>query len=222
MVGDFTQVAGWMRLPWLDRLNSPAYVLAWRFRDDGGKDPWTRRVNAFKAGDVNACGAAARVLLSALPKLMEKEGWSPAETAVTAALSSSDTACVPTKPLPTLGAIVAGQLRLRWLPAMLSKQVHPSMHSVFNADRRDVIAAQANYQCRPIQGVKNLLVLDDIVTMGNTFSNIVRAVQSRNPGIRVHCIGLGKSEKLEFAQSRGVELTNEHVPAAWATIWDAG
>lgn len=220
MVGQFTTTAGWMRLPWLDRLNSPVYVLAWRFRDDGGKDPWTRRINAFKGGDVNACAGAARVLLSALPKLMQQEGWDPLETGVTATLSSSDTACVLTKTLPTLGGIVAGRLRLRWLPDILSKQVHPPMHSVFAVDKRDAIAVQANYRCSKISGLKHLIILDDIVTLGNTFKNIVNAVHEANPTIKVHCIGLGKSEKLEFARSRAVELTNEHVPAAWATLWD--
>lgn len=221
MVGDFTPVAGWMRFERLDRFNGPAHVLAWRYTDDGG-EVWAKRLNAFKAADQAAIRGAAKLLVQALPKLMAHYHWATADSALTTALSSGDTKCVPTKALPLIGSAVATKLGVRWLPDILTKQLHRPMHSFYDAASRDAEAAKANYKCSRITGIKHLIVLDDLITMGNTQNNIYTAVKTANPTVDVHPIGLGKAERKGYANQCGVELKNEHVPAAWATIWDAG
>lgn len=221
MVRDFTSLAGWMRFERLDRLYTQTHVLAWRFRDDTG-EAWTARVNAFKAKKPPAIAGAARVLAAAIPQLMEQCGWKASETALTAALSSVDSGCVPTKPLPMIGRAVAKRLDLQWLPDILTKQPHKPLHNIFDAAEREAEAAKALYQCGQITNVRRILVLDDLFTMGSTLNNIAVAINNTNNGLRVHPIGLGKSEKRSYALSLGKELTNEHVPASWATLWDTG
>jgi predicted amidophosphoribosyltransferase len=222
MVGDFTQVAGWMCFGRLDRLwyDVPTHTVAWRFTDESN-DPWTRRINAFKDNHAPALNGAARVLQVAIPALLSHYRWKPEMTAVTAALSSGDTRSVPIKALPRVGRYVSTRLGMRWLPDILSKQAHRRLHDIRKAEDRDSEVDNANYVCTPINGtVRRILVLDDIVTRGTTFDNIRKAIRSTNREVAVFPIALGKSEKKSYAASLGRTISNEHIPPDWQRLWD--
>lgn len=205
----------------LDALRSdiPAHVLAWRFTDESGDD-WTRRLNSFKAQQLPALKGAARVLESALPRLMAHNGWVASQTALTVALSSSDTQCVSTKPLARVGRYLAPKLGVQWLPSILTKNAHRQLHTIFNAGDRDAEIAKADYRCASISGVRRIVVLDDLITRGGTLNNIVKAILKTNREMLISPIALGKTERKSYAASLGKVITNERVPAAWTTLWD--
>lgn len=211
-----------MRLDSLDRLapGVPVHVIAWRFTDDGS-DLWTRRINAFKNQEKGSLKGAARVLYNAIPLLIKHMNWSPTDTALTAVLSSDDTNCVPTKPLPRLGSALASKIGVQWMPDILSKKPHRKLHSVGPRDERDAEADKAEYRCAPITGVQRVLLLDDMITSGKTANNIRNAILEANRRMYVYPLALGKTEKKKFAADHGRTLTNEHVPASWAQLWDA-
>ena len=223
MIREFVVVDGWMRFQTLDALEAgtPAHVLAWRFKDDTD-EAWTKRLNAFKNQERAALAGAVRVLVGAIPPLMARNGWLVAETAMTAALSSNDTQSIPAKPLPRVGRAVAASLGLRWLPDILTKDAHRKLHTIGPAADRDAELAKANYKCVQVTGAQRILVFDDLITRGATFTSISQAIKEQNRSLKVYPIALGKPETKSYASSLGKELTNEHVPARWATLWDTG
>lgn len=194
---------------------SGVYTLCWRFKD-GGLDPWTQRVNAFKAGDSRAVRGACRVSAAALRSL----NWTSfAPVGVTCAISSGETSLRAGQPLHVLGESVARTLGWRWLPDLLSKQVHRSLHSIPNAVERDQ-AVDGAYAAGPAAGLKTLILLDDFCTRGSTLSDAGRAIKSSNPGLVLFGFALGKAETIAFAAQNGVTIGNDHVPVEWAELWD--
>jgi len=216
-------VANWMHFPTLDDMSrdvSGVYTLAWRFTD-ATEDPWTTRINRFKAGNSNAWKGASRTVCSALPDLIRARKWSLQETALTVALGSSDTKLVPTRALPRLGAHVAGQLGLSWLPNLLSKQPHRPLHGLNVAADRTQELEKAKYKATALpEGVKRILVMDDMTTRGSTLTRIAEAIRVASPEIEVVGISLGKSEKQNYAAGQGSTISNDGVPESWATIWE--
>lgn len=221
MVGDFTQVAGWMRLAHVDRLarDMPAHVIAWRFTDDG-TDPWTKRINAFKAKERAALAGAIHTLRKALPFLMDAYNWLPDETGLVSAMSSRESEFDPSNPLSKVGYHVANNIGLVWLPGILSKNPHGRLHKIYEAEKRDAEAARADYKCQTITDLRRVLILDDMITRGSTAANIAEAVSRENSHLEVFPLALGKTERKCFAASLGRKLDNEHVPSAWARTWD--
>jgi hypothetical protein len=218
-----TSLANWMYFDDLDRMGpevSGVYTLAWRFTD-ATEDPWTKRINGFKAGNSAAWLGACRTVSSALRDLSQARNWNLQETALTVALGSADTKLVPTKPLPKLGAFVARELGLAWLPILLSKQPHRALHSLNAASERTEELEKAQYKSTVLPTrIKRVLVLDDMTTRGSTLTHIAGAIRKASPKMEVVGISLGKSERQSYAAGQGCSLSNDGVPEAWATLWE--
>lgn len=214
-----------MYFPELDGLRDVAgvYTLAWRLTDVGADDPWTARINRFKDANEGSIRGAARALRVALPALLKAQGWDPGKTAITAALSSSDTRLVPTKPLPRTASAIAPALGITNLPNLMTKQPHRSLHSLNSAAERTTELEKAQYKSAAVPaGIRRVLVLDDLATRGDTVSAVADAVRAASPGIKVVGLALGKAERKAFAAGSGYNISNDAVPAAWATAWDQG
>jgi len=193
-----------MCFPSLDRTTSDVkavYTLAWRFTDVPS-DAWTTRVNNFKANIQAAIIGAAFTLREALPALIREMKWDENEAAITAALSSADTKINLMKPMPMVASKLAGRFGLKWLPNLLTIE-------------------KASYQATVLPGgTKRVLVFDDLATRGQTLSAIAAAIKKNSPKVEVVGVALGKTERRGYAASSGQDLSNDHVPVAWATIWD--
>ena len=223
MVALFVPKAQWMCFPSLDRTTSDVkavYTLAWRFTDVPS-DAWTTRVNNFKANIQAAIIGAAFTLREALPALIREMKWDENEAAITAALSSGDTKINLMKPMPMVASKLAGRFGLKWLPNLLTKQAHKPLHNMSNGADRTAEIEKASYQATVLPGgTKRVLVFDDLATRGQTLSAIAAAIKKNSPKVEVVGVALGKTERRGYAASSGQDLSNDHVPVAWATIWD--
>lgn len=222
MVANFTSTEGWMNFVTLNKRWGQSYgvhTLAWRLTDTPA-DLWTARVNAFKEGQRPALRGAAAVYDDAVPRLLAHYRWKPAETAVMVALSSDATECIATKPLARLGKWLAGRIGASWEGPSLSKQAHKKLHTIKSFADRDA-EVHEKYVCRKLGSVRNIILLDDIVTRGSTFAEVERAIQEQNRGVKTLPLAVGKAERKGYAASVGREISNEHVSAAWARLWDS-
>lgn len=221
-VADWVNRNGWMyfvRLDGMHTLNG-VYTVAWRFTDSD-QELWTHRINRFKWEEERALKGTHAMLTEALPALLKCLKLSPAETGMTVALSSGDTAVAPEKPLPRVAQGVCATMKLRWLPKLLRKEAHRPLHRLRSADSRDGEVA-GKYTAKRVDGLRNIFIFDDIVTRGSTLSEIARSILKSNPSTRVFAFALGKSERSGFAASRGVTIDNAHVPKRWDDLWTAG
>jgi phosphoribosylpyrophosphate synthetase len=223
MVPRFEPFADWMYFPHLDALDasvSGVYTMAWRLTDKSS-DPWTHRIQQFKDRNVAAVVGARRALATALLNLIEAKRWNPSFTALTVALSSPDTDQVPEKPLPATGRRCAHHLGFHWDPALLKKRPHRSLHSLGSAAERGAELQKANYRATTLpEDIRRVLLLDDVVTRGETMSAIANAIKEASPHVKVIGIALGKSERQSYAEKFGYMISNDHVPALWAQRWD--
>jgi hypothetical protein len=203
----------------LDGLSDVAGVntLAWRFTDQA-EEPWTDRVNRFKAGHAHAIAGAHRTLDAAVPQLLAAHRWNANETAVSVALSSADTGLVPSKPLPTIVARICGKNGLKWMPSLLAKHPHRPLHNCRTQGEREAEIKKADYSATgTMAGIKRVLIFDDIATRGDTLTAIAGAIKRISPRAEVVGVALGKSEKVGYAASRGITISNGHVP--WENYW---
>jgi hypothetical protein len=222
MVARYSPVARWMHFPNLDGMDGVdgVYAVGWRLTDVA-TDPWTSRFNEFKANHPKAIMGATALIKLALPELLKCQGWSPSRTGLTVALSSSDTKVVPSKPLPTAASVCAPAVGITYLPNLLAKSVHRSLHKCSSAAERTAEITKANYRAAKVSGsLKRILVLDDFATRGDTLTAIASAIKAQTPTIRVIGIALGKSERKSYAAGCGYEISNDHVPREWGDAWD--
>jgi predicted amidophosphoribosyltransferase len=192
-----------------------AFTIAFRFTDDG-KEPWTSRINRFKARDEQAICAAIDVLSEAVTSL----DLSDEKIGVVSALGHDDKILQPKSPLARLGEAVASRLGAEWLPDLISKQSHPPLHNIKSAEDRHKTVKAAKYASKRNPNVGALLVIDDIVTNGSTASHIAEAILRRAPETRIFSVALGKSERRAYWRSRSAEIDNSHVQEEWARLWD--
>src|SRR5262249_4850849 len=128
---------------------------------------------------------------------------------------------VPTKLLPQLGASVASELQFKWLPSLLSKQPHRPVHGLIGAAERMAELEKAQYKATQVaDGLKRILVLDDMTTRGSTLTHIAQAVRAIYAAMDIVGISLGKNEKQAGAALFGHSISNDSVPQSWAAAWD--
>ncbi len=210
-----------MHFPRLDSSGSlvPVYTIGWRIIDDA--DAWTRRFLGFKNGQQADVKGGALVLKDAVAELMANEGFWPDVTGLTTALSSKSTHANPRSALYKVGEWVSAQSGIHWLPDLFTKEAHRSLHSIPDAGDREAEVAN-KYRCENVIGIDQLIILDDFVTRGATFGEMVRALRASNSAIKVVCLALGKNESASFAADYGVNVNNSHIPQAWDTLWERG
>lgn len=210
------------RLLRFDRLDTsgyalPVYTVGWRILDEPG-DKWTSRFIAFKADQTPAFMGGAYVLLEATKEVLNRRGLDPAGTGLAVALSSRVSKLNKSHVLCRTGTWLASRLGLTFCGEHFTKIQHRSLHSLTSKAERDNEVA-GKYTCAPIQGVSDLIILDDFVTGGATLGEMKRAIDASGTCISTVGLALGKHERASYAAQYGVAVSNDHIPAQWDQVW---
>lgn len=215
--------AGWLRFNRLDSLQgiNQVYAMGWRFTDEAGlSDPWSQRLTLFKRGrDVLPAIVAFNL---AVNDLVRAVGWSAHETGVIPALSSNDTCTNPSKQIPKLAQSCAHAMGFTYLPHVITKKAHRPLRTLNSLVERRNEVREADYKAN-LEGcshIRRILIVDDLVTNGDTMSAIARAIHAHVPDMEFYGLALGKNEKQGYAHSHGHQINNGHVPHSWAEAWD--
>lgn len=209
----------WMYFPHLDGAAADldgAYTIGYRITDDGA-DPWTARFNRFKAKDPAAFVGGAHALSAGMPALLKSLGVDPKDTVIVPALGSAETKAASNGQLAKLAVRSAKTTGAQVEVGVLSKRIHKPIHGIFTATEREAELEKANYAASKLK-VKNVFVVDDLVTRGSTLSRIATAIKAANPGVRVYGVALAKTDRRSFRGS----LDNNHVVKAWDDRWQQG
>lgn len=212
-------VEGWMSL---DRLDDGAgldgtFVLAFKITDDG-TDPWSARMNRFKARNGEALYGAAAALKAGLPSLLAALRLDLARTVLVPAISSRDRTADATSFTSRLADALARAVGTGFDRALVSKQAHQPLHGIFDAAGRTAEVEKANYAARRLAGARHFVIVDDLVTRGSTMSRMALALKAANPGATVHGVALGKTERRAYWGA----LSNDHVDPRWEDAWLRG
>ena len=213
------------RLMYFPRLDSsgtslPVYTVGWRITDDDSEQ-WSQRFLRFKGKKHGDVRGGAYVLKEAMLELIAYHGCVLETTAMTTALSSRSTKSNPSSVLAQAGKWISSEVGITWLPNIFTKQSHRSLHHITAAADRDA-EVQNKYQCVQIQNYDHLFILDDFVTRGATFGEMVRALSAMNPSIRPIGLALGKNESATYAAGFSVRVDNSHIPEQWDRLWEKG
>ena len=101
----------------------------------------------------------------------------------------------------------------------VQKQAHNPLHGIYDAAGRTAELAKAAYQARRIADIRHAVIVDDFITRGSTMSRMAKALKASNPGITVHGVALGKTERRAYWGDR---LTNDNVDGRWDALWLRG
>jgi len=212
---------GWMAFRYLD-VNAGltrSFTIGYRLTDDGA-DEWTARFNRFKAKKRPAIGGGVNMMTTTVPLLVRRLGLDPSRTVFIPALSSSETIASERGVLSVMARACAEAAGTAFAPDAITKNAHQPLHNVYNADRRREILDEAEYKSERIRA-ENILIFDDFITRGDTLSHIAQAIHEANRRVSVYGVALGKTERCSYHRERfGVEISNDHVPAMWAALWE--
>lgn len=192
-------------------------TLGWRFEDALDSDLWSSRFSDFKFGDERSACAGRALLAYALRGI----GWERLDgrVGVVSAISSSADRVDPASHTGSLGMHIARELGFQWRGEVLRK--HPSPQAREISRRSDRIAAiRGTHYCVATPDCDLVILCDDLVTTGTTMTDIARAIHTKSPGTQVLGVALARNERLRFAASRGIVLSNDHIPVSWSNLWD--
>lgn len=194
---------------------SGTLTLAYRFTDDGS-DGWTARLNRFKAGKApDVRGACATI-----PEALSTVTIPGSRIVVVGAIGSGSTTLVPGCPVAQLGEAIARRFGWTWSPGLLAKPVTRPLHTIRSGrgDRNAELAGK--YTAGPLGQADTVVVVDDLCTAGTTLAEVTRAIRATTPNAAVFGVMAGKTERLAYMKSMGVDVDNGHVPAKYARMWD--
>ncbi len=216
MICTFDYDGGLMHFKNLDALyNFHVFSLAWRFKDLATTDPWTMRLNAFKEKDPKAVNAACSVM----PYAVSKRNWPQRTFTMVSAIPSTEEVLPKASGLFRLGKAISSAVSWEWKPEAVNKKPHRPLHTIYNAPER---AAEIAGKYSIVHSITTdyVCILDDLITRGDTMADIVRAIKEHNHRVMVFGLVLGKSETYSYAIDNGHEISNDHVPSEYATMWD--
>ncbi|TNC74356.1 phosphoribosyltransferase [Rubellimicrobium roseum] len=193
-----------------------AFTLAYKITDDRS-DRWTRRFIRFKDKDNAALSGAAETCAVAFPELITALDLDPKTTIIVPAISSREVAATPDSYVSRLAKVAADAAGLRFTTEAIRKQPHQPIHKIYNAADRSAALDAASYVAAPIDA-RIVFVVDDFITRGGTMSRIAQALIHANPGIQVGGVALGKTARRAYWG----DLTNDHVPQRWDSLWQSG
>lgn len=194
--------SGWLRLErgdyGLDKwtLGESVYALAWTTKKKELQgDKWAMGIHDFKDNPQWVDYRFSRTLQEKLPPLISALGLRGQTIHVATALPSDSTKSSRYDPLHGLAKGLCASLKdlkLKFQPDLLTKEVHQSLKYMRDGDAMDA-EIRGKYECECLRESNPvILVLDDLVTQGSTFSEIRRAITEANKGARVVPIALGK------------------------------
>ena len=77
------------------------------------------------------------------------------------------------------------------------------------------------YSCNSVSGeYKGIFILDDLCTRGATVSEIARALKTQLKNIPIWGLALAKNDRKRYMHDKGKDISNDHIPAAYAKKWD--
>ena len=192
-------------------------------------ETWTRRTNGFKGGQPAAISAGLAVIREAsrhLRPLLEDSlptppihGIAPGQTLFVPALTSQETVSSFQSKLARLAAAAAAGYGASMSCEILRKDRHASLSRTrANWDQRREILINANYQASVVDA-NHIVVVDDVLTTGQTLSTIATAIKASNPNASVFGIVLAKQESLSYLPFETAECANARVPLSLDKIW---
>ena len=223
---DWKPFHDWMELKNLDVQKglTNCFTIGYRFTDHG-TDKWTARFNRFKFAN-SVCSAAIygaiTLMKVSVPILVDSLTLKSSKTVFIPALSSSETIASKNGVISNMTRLCAKEANIDFVRDAITKQEHTPLHRYSKAETRKEILDNANYKSKRINA-ENILIIDDFITRGDTLSHIAQAIHETNPGISVYGVALAKTDRCAFHREwYGKELSNNHVPRKWETLWNQG
>lgn len=194
-------------------------TIGWRFTDTD-KDPWSQRFLSVKEGSPETNRRAATFLATVMARSVQDRGLVvvPAMSSKTRVTDPESVMALAAKAIAELGNEYAGDL-LEQTPRGSLK------FAKSRAERLDLI--RDSYAVRDeapwdLSG-KKVLIVDDLVTNGDTLMEIARAIREAYPDVEaVGGLCFAKNESQSYVAPHGHTITNGHIPDAYAKIWDEG
>lgn len=217
----YNQVNNTMKFSQLDATDGsfPIYVIGWRIRDN--PDVWTDRFLSYKYEKSRvAFNAGSWIFKKAVLDIMHDLEFDPEHTVLINALGSADTGPNKSAILYRTTKWIAEQVGADFATNLFAKEAHQPLKNQAGAEERDAQVAN-KYTCADLpENVSNVIILDDLVTRGATFSEIKRAVSARSPDLNFAGVALGKNENQKFADYFGITLSNDHVTGPLIKLWE--
>ena len=200
--------------------SAPRTILAIGYRIGMSQDDaWTVRFNNFKYNRGASVRKAVAVVEAAARSLFRRLEINPGETTVVPVLRSSETTASPSSHNSLLAKGLAKSVGAHLRVDFLTKDVHASLHHQPDALARDAVLAKANYRAGKL-GTKHVVIVDDIVTRGQTLRVVAVAIKRTNPAVSVHGFVLGRHQREEWLRVP-FEEANSKIPQELARIWDS-
>ena len=169
-----------------------------------------------------ALEGAVTMMKTAVQDLVEGLDLDTSRTIFVPALSSGETVASKSGRIPVLARQCAEAVGASFVRDAIKKQAHEPIHDVRGAGGRRAVLDKAGYAADGI-AARNILVFDDFITRGDTLSHIAQAILMSNPRATVYGVALGKTERRDYHRIRfGIEISNDHVPHKWNTLWVQG
>ena len=216
-------VNGWLIYNQLD-FGDPidgAFTIGYRILGyDYQNEQWSRRFLRVKNGVPASRNAAQAVLTVALPELLAGLQWDGKDVTFTPAVRSRETTASVSGTLSILAQHCANQCNSQFLPHLLSKQPHESLHYPSkSAPERSALLEAASFTAGNVT-TPRVIVVDDLITTGLTLSYSAKAIKNQNPQVDVYGLALGKHEYLNNFDEDDQNSPNGHIPAEWDRIWN--
>ena len=197
-----------------------AFTLGYRL-EDRPDDHWTARFTKFKFDPDHATTeGAARLMAHVAPILVRGLGLDPGRTVFAPALRSTETIADADGVIALLARSCAGACRYQ--PGLLQKEPHLSTgRGGLDPEFRQLLLEDAGYRSGSVDA-ETIIIVDDFIATGKTLSLAATAILERNPDTTVYGLALAKPEWHNMMLSwYDVDVSNDHIPAHWSSIWSA-
>ncbi len=199
---------------------SAAFTVGYRF-EDRSEDMWSTRFTKFKFDpDDASTEGGARLMAHAAGILVQGLGLDPIRTVFAPALRSSEKIADTEGLMAMLASRCAGACRYE--PGLLQKEAHlPTGRGGLYPEFRSLLVEHAGYRSASVDA-DTVFIVDDFVATGKTLSLAATAILERNPDLTVYGLALAKPEWHQLILDwHGVDVSNDHIPAHWSSIWSA-
>ena len=197
-----------------------AFTVGYRL-EDRPEDTWSARFTKSKFDpDEASTEGAARLMAHAAGILVRGLGLDPGRTVFAPALRSAETVADPDGVLASRARRCAGACGYQ--PGLLRKEAHlPTGRGGLYPEFRSLLVEDAGYLSASTDA-ETVFIVDDFIATGKTLSLAATAILERNPNTTVYGFALAKPEWHSLILDwYGVDLSNDHIPAHWSSIWSA-
>ena len=191
------------------------YTLGWRFSET--PDVWSNIVMGFKYGGEESIVIMKTILVPITEMILKQNSIESSSTGILTAISHHKIGSEPNDPLYKLGSHIESKLGIKFLQNNLRKKSHLSLRRTPGRENRAKMV-HGVYECEKFNNIQNVIVLDDIVTMGSTMKDIRRAIWTENKDIRIIGLALAKHERNKNCSKYSETLSNKHLKVLFEQI----